>query len=86
MSDTGMNYDGGSFRDPDGRVFLQGGHVLRGLSAQGAAEWRAVSKAKFFRKAVEEGRVVRSEERKGEAPWELVLLHERVPFISYPYA
>ncbi|MBI5595444.1 MAG: methyltransferase [Elusimicrobia bacterium] len=85
MSDTVMNYDGGSFRDPDSRVFLQGGHVLRGLSAQGAGEWRAVSKAKFFRKAVDEGRIVRSEERKGEAPWELILVHERVPFVSYPY-
>ena len=80
-----MIYDGGSFRDPDSRVFLQGGHVLRGLSARGAAEWRAVSKAKFFQKAVDEGRVVRSQERKGEGPWEMTLLHERVPFVSYPY-
>lgn len=80
-----MNYDGGSFRDPDGRVFLQGGHVLRGLSPRGAAEWRAVSKARFFQRAVEEGKVVRSEERKGEAPWELTLVHERIPFVSYPY-
>lgn len=80
-----MNYDGGSFRDPDGRVFLRDGEVLRGLSARGAQEWKALSAAPFFKAAVAAGRVVRSEERPGEGPWPLVLEHELVPVVSYPY-
>ncbi|MDE2293132.1 MAG: methyltransferase [Elusimicrobia bacterium] len=85
MNDAMNEFDGGSFRDPDSRVFLRDGHVLRGLSARGTEEYRAVAKARFFKKAVEEGRVVRSEERGGEGSWDLVLLHERIPFLSYPY-
>lgn len=80
-----MTFDGGSFRDPDGRVFLRDGRVLRGLTARGAEEWRAVSAAPFFKAAVAACRVVRSDERPGEPPWALVLEHDRVPSVSYPY-
>lgn len=80
-----MNYDGGSFRDPDGRVFLRDGKVLRGLSPFGAAEWKAASAAPFYQAAVAAGRMVRSDERPAEAPWALVLEHERVPAVSFPY-
>ncbi|TBR16987.1 methyltransferase [bacterium] len=80
-----VNYDGGSFRDPDGRVFLRDGRVYRGLSARGSEEWRALSQAAFFKQAVAAGRIVRSDERPAEAPWALVLEHERVPAVSYPY-
>lgn len=80
-----MTFDGGSFRDPDGRVFLREGRVLRGLSARGAAEWKAASAAPFYKAAVEARRLVRSEERSAEGPWALVLEHERVPAVSYPY-
>lgn len=80
-----MTFDGGSFRDPDGRVFLRDGRVLRGLTARGAEQWRAVSAAAFFKAAVEAGRVVRSTEQPAEAPWALTLEHERVPAVSYPY-
>ena len=59
-----MTFDGGSFRDPDGRVFLRDGKVLRGLTPRGAEEWRALSGAAFFKAAVADGRIVRSEERK----------------------
>lgn len=80
-----MTYDGGSFRDPDGRVFRRDGRVLRGLSARGAAEWKAASAAAFYKAAVEARRLVRSEERPAEAPWALVLEHEEIPAVSYPY-
>ncbi len=80
-----MSYEGGSFRDPDGRVFLRDGMVLRGLSKHGAAQWRAASKTRFLAEAMAQGRVVRTVEQAGEGPWEVVLRHERVPFVSYPY-
>lgn len=80
-----MNYDGGSFRDPDGRVFVRDGRVLRGLSARGADDWRAVSAAPFFKDALADGLVIGTEERPAEGPWALVLEHERLKSVTYPY-
>jgi hypothetical protein len=54
--------------------------VLRELSPRGREDWEALSQAGFFRRALEDGRVVATEEI---APG--VLRHERVPFVSYPY-
>jgi hypothetical protein len=87
-------FDPGSFRDPASTVFYAGGDVLRGLDASAAADWAAMTKAPFFGKAMAEGRVVPTEaltdaQAKKVTPkgrdWSLVLKHERVPFISYPY-
>ncbi|HVF05413.1 MAG TPA: class I SAM-dependent methyltransferase [Frankiaceae bacterium] len=86
--------DPGSFRDPASSVFYAGGDVLRGLNADAAADWAAMSKAPFFAKAMANGRIVKTEElpaaaAKKAAPkgtaWDVVLKHERVPFISYAY-
>lgn len=79
----------GSFRDPDSRVFYVDGKVRRALSAEGLADWDAVSKSKAFQGAVADGRVVATElverrESSGDG-WAAVLEHERIPFVSYPY-
>jgi hypothetical protein len=54
--------------------------VLRELSPRGREDWEALERARFFRRALDEGRVVATEE---VAPG--LLRHERVPFVSYPY-
>jgi hypothetical protein len=86
--------DPGSFRDPSSTVFYAGDEVLRGLDADAAADWAALVKAPFFGKAVETGRIVRTnqvptDEAAGLVPegrsWPTVLRHERVPFVSWPY-
>lgn len=86
--------DPGSFRDPSSTVFYADGDVLRGLSEEAAADWAAMSKAPFFAKAMESGKVVRTEaltaaEAKKVTPkgrdWPVVLKHEPIPFISYAY-
>jgi hypothetical protein len=70
-----------SFRDPDSRVvYSADGEVLRELSARGREDWEAVESARFFRRALEDGRVVATEEIEPG-----VLRHERLPFVSYPY-
>jgi SAM-dependent methyltransferase len=93
-ADAARAFDPGSFRDPASTVFYDGGDVLRGLDATAAADWDAMSQAPFFVKAMAEGRVVPTEalpaaKAKKVTPagrdWPLVLKHERVPFISYPY-
>lgn len=86
-------YDTGSYRDRRGRVFYQSGAVCRGLNADAFAEWNVVAGSRFFQQAMEAGRVVRTElasssdNGQSVAPgeWAVVLRHELIPFISYPY-
>jgi hypothetical protein len=70
-----------SFRDPEARVVYSAeGEVLRELSPRGREDWEALERARFFRRALEEGRVVATEEIEPG-----LLRHERLPFVSYPY-
>jgi hypothetical protein len=70
-----------SFRDPEARVvYSPDGEVLRELSPRAQQDWAALESARFFRRALEDGRIVATEE---VSPG--LLRHERVPFVSYPY-
>jgi hypothetical protein len=78
----------GSFRDPASTVFYLDGRVLRGLDEQAAAEWRALQATGFFPRLLEQGKVCRTVTApapSGDGRWALVLEHERIPFVSYPY-
>lgn len=82
--------DPGSFRDPLSRVYVGGGEVLRGLTAEGLREFEAVQRSPFFASAIADGSVVHTELLPdGSHPlheeWAGVLRHERVPVITYPY-
>src|SRR4051812_40574853 len=84
--------DAGSFRDPDSAVFYADGRVLRGLSARAAGDWERLSASTFFARCVNDGSIVRTTRYEGDAPpsprgesWSVVLEHERVPLVSYPY-
>ena len=70
-----------SFRDPEARVvYSPEGEVLRELSPRAQQDWAALESTRFFRRALEDGRIVATEEI---SPG--LLRHERVPFVSYPY-
>jgi hypothetical protein len=88
--------DGGSFRDPDGRIFRIHGEIVRALSEEGAANWSAFEESGLLARLVESGDVV--ETTTGSAAeleavssadpggqWVTALRHERLPFVSYPY-
>jgi hypothetical protein len=88
-----LNYEPGSYRDRDGRVFYDpAGGICRSLSTRALAEWEIVSKTKFFRQAIEDGRIVATH-RLNEIPpslqesdaWAGALTHQRVPFVTYPF-
>ncbi len=87
-------FDPGSFRDPSSTVFYAEGEVLRGLDAEAAADWAALTAAPFFANAVATGRIVGTTAlddadatrlTPAGRDWPVVLRHERVPFVSYPY-
>jgi hypothetical protein len=61
-------------------VYSADGEVLRELSERGREDWEALERTRFFRRALEDGRVVATEEIEPG-----VLRHERLPFVSYPY-
>ena len=87
---SSLRQDSGSFRDPLSRVFLDGDRVLRGFSAQGAADLDAVWSKRSIQEALASGRLIESTLVEpasvglGE-PWVRAMTHPRVPFISYPY-
>jgi len=77
-----------SFRDRQARVFYRDGRVLRGLSEEGLRQWRALQGTRFFARAVDEGKMVRTWDVAPDfdrAGWAGVIEHEPVPYVSYPY-
>lgn len=82
-----------SFRDPDSAVFYADDLVLRGLSERAAQDWERLRTTNFFPRLVAAGQVVATEvhdeQRSGLSPrgtpWSVVLRHERVPVVSYPF-
>jgi hypothetical protein len=82
-----------SFRDPASSVVYLDGRVLRGLTKQGADDFRALAAAPFFARAMADGRLVGTwpvsleglpHSQRGES-WVGVLEHQRIPFVTYPY-
>ncbi len=91
------HFEPGSFRDRTSRVFYQDGAVLRGLNAHAAQEWEVLKTKPFFRQFMDEGKIVRTEQieptdsspnaprGQGDEQWSVILTHQAIPFISYPY-
>ena len=86
--------DSGSFRDRDGRIYLQDGRVFRGLSASALENFAAVRETAFYRKFSASGSLIKTCKLNQEdnplaenlwQQWAGFLEHERVEIISYPY-
>jgi SAM-dependent methyltransferase len=86
-------FEPGSFRDRDSRVFYGDNAVFRGLTDRALDEWETLSSTTFFPRIMAEGKLVHSEriDPTGElssalvGEWAAVLNHQIIPFISYPY-
>ena len=88
---TTAQADGGSFRDPGGRIFDSGDRILRTVMPSSAAAYEAARDSGLYCRLIERGLLVASTETDGsslpdlaEAP-AYVLSHPRIPFVSYPY-
>jgi SAM-dependent methyltransferase len=92
-STAGFRTEPASFRDPASSVFYSNGRVLRGLSARGAEDWARLAETEFFSRLVAEKKAVTTTVvEPGSFPeggaghdYAIVLEHERIPFVSYPY-
>ena len=89
-------YVPGSFRDPDSAVFTSDGRIRRGLSGRAAADWDRLAATGLPDRLSAAGRLVPTRALDGEAvaaappsprgeAWAVVLEHERVPVVTYPY-
>lgn len=78
-----------SFRDPANQVFYVGDRVFRGLRGEAVEDWRALAATGFFARMIEQGAICATEPAAPDdvpaGDFDLVLRHERIPFISYPY-
>lgn len=83
----------GSFRDPDGFVFQQGDHVYRAVFPAAAPRWHQFVASGLADQLQSAGLLVPTHDATDHALLEqfdlpegtIVLEHERVPFLSYPY-
>jgi len=83
--------DYASFRDPSGYVLHRDGRILRAVTARGAPDYAAAEKSGLIAELVERGWLVAT--KRLDPPTSdpaldgatIVLEHERLPFISYPY-
>lgn len=85
-----VEFDPGSFRDRSGRVFYRDGRVFRAFDATAAREWQSAREAGFVQRLIDAGRIIRTEPAPTAVPspdgdWAVVVEHDRIPFISYPY-
>jgi hypothetical protein len=85
-------FEPGSFRDPDTKVFRHDGVILRCVTPRALADWERLCSTGFFKRLTADHRVIPTElvdDRTGlpdlDARWAAVLKHETVPMVSYPY-
>ena len=91
-STSSPNFDPGSFRDPDTRIFRHNGAIFRCLSRRALDDWTRLVSSDFYGQLTRERAVVATEQVEDlrelpqlDSKWTAVLKHETVPFISYPY-
>lgn len=86
-----MTFDGGSFRDPAGRVVRHDSRILRAIFEAGAPSYEAARDAKVLDRAIERGRLVGADPVDPGALDAIVpgarhwIEHPRLDFVSYPY-
>ena len=80
----------GSFRDPAGKVYYKNDRVLRKLTTIGVNRFLKLQESNIISKSIQKGFLIETKEIKVEDNTkkdhnELILEHEKIPYISYPY-
>jgi ribosomal protein L11 methylase PrmA len=88
-AEDGPARDPASFRDPAGHVYVEGGRVLRSVSAGAARGYEFVRDRGLLKRWHARGWIVSTEEVApppgASSTARYWLEHERIPFVSYPY-
>ena len=87
-----MKFDEGSFRDPAGNIFYHSNKVFRLINETGKDRIKFLLKNDLFKKIQEEGFLIKSEILKevsinelGFSKNDLIINHEKIPYLTYPY-
>jgi ribosomal protein L11 methylase PrmA len=87
-----VSRDPGSFRDPAGHVFCDGGRILRFINATAASDYTTIRDRGLLTKWIERGWVVGTRELERTAVGHTtagdvrhVVEHESIRFVSHPY-
>ncbi len=83
-----MIKENGSFRDPAGQIYYENGRIFRRLTSLGVQRYLDLSDNDIISKSISKGFLINTYEIKNENETnnnELILEHEKIPYISYPY-
>ena len=83
-------YDTGSFRDPTGRVFYSNNKIYREIFSSGFEKYNFIKKNDILSDLVEKKYLVNSFESKEDEHLKskkdsIIIRHEKIDYISYPY-
>jgi ribosomal protein L11 methylase PrmA len=98
-SPASPSWDGGSLRDPSGRIWIENNRIFRVLTAEGAGDWKDFLSIDIASELTNQKQLIGAETRlPAELPenlsqWvavnpasaHLVLEHPAIPLVSYPY-
>lgn len=83
--------DKGSFRDRTAQIFYHDGGVYRGLTESAATVFNQVSGSKAYTKLIDTNQLIPTSidnqllDSIDMHGWSMVLKHQKIPFVSYPY-
>jgi ribosomal protein L11 methylase PrmA len=80
----------GSFRDPAGKIYYENNRIFRKLTALGIERFLKLQESNIISKSIQKGFLIETKEIKDndnekKNNKELILEHEKIPYISYPY-
>lgn len=86
MTHHGMHIEEGSFRDPRGHVFSRDGRIFRAIAPKAQSDYRHFVQSGLYSHLVDKGWLTAvAEVGTSGANRGLVVEHEKLPFVSYPY-
>lgn len=78
----------GSFRDPAGKIYYKNNRIFRKLTTLGVKRFSKLKESNIISKSIQKGFLIETkeiEDNKKENNKDLILEHEKIPYISYPY-
>lgn len=77
----------GSFRDPAGKIYYENNRILRKLTTLGSERFSKLKESNIISKSIQKGFLIETKEIEDNEKnnKDLILEHEKIPYISYPY-